>query len=77
MPVLDVFGLEFANYLAIFEIGTLKYFCLQNFPKKQKCPNLAPEMPFFDIFELEFGNNLSIFETGTLKFVCLQNFTEQ
>ena len=84
MPVLDVFGLEFANYLAIFEFGTLKYFCWQNFTKKQKCPNLTPKMPYLGIFDrkwLVLGKNckkaITIFEISTLNLVYLHKFMKK
>ena len=87
MPVLDVFGLEFANYLAIFEFGTLKYFCWQNFTKKQKCPNLTPKMPYLGIFDRKclvlafLGKNckkaITIFEISTLNLVYLHKFMKK
>ena len=51
IPGLDIFGLEFGNNLAIFEISTLKFLILQNFRKKQKSLNLRPKMLYLGVFE--------------------------
>ena len=67
MPYLGIFdqkwliwvfsGTVFRKTIVIFEISTLKFVYLQNFPKKQKCLNLGPKMPDLGIFGLEFENN--------------------
>ena len=88
MPGLDIFGLEFGNNLAIFEISTLKFLILQIFRKKQKSLNLRPKMPYLGIFEKNalFGyfwgrivvkKTIAIFELSTLKFAYLHNFMEK
>ena len=88
MPDLDIFGLEFGNNLAIFEISTLKFLILQNFTKKQKSLNLRPKIPYLDIFDKKcliwvlLGMNcckktIAIFEIRTLKLVYLHNFMEK
>ena len=53
MPYLGIFdqkwliwvfsGTVFRKTIVIFEISTLKFVYLQNFPKKQKCLNLGPK----------------------------------
>ena len=63
-----IFGLEFENTFVIFEISTLKFVYLQNFPKKQKCLNLGQKMPDLGVFGLEFENNFDTFEISTLEF---------
>ena len=62
-------GKNFKKTVVIFEIITLKFVYLQNFPKKQKCLDLGPKMPDLGIFALEFANNIVIVEISTLKFV--------
>ena len=69
MPDLGIFGLEFKNSFVIFEISTLKFVYLQNFPTRQKCLNLGPKMPDLGILGLEFKNNIVIFEISTLEFI--------
>ena len=69
MPDLSIFGLEFKNSFVIFEIRTLRFVYLQNFPTRQKCLNLGPKMPDLGILGLEFKNNIVIFEISTLKFI--------
>ena len=62
-------GKNFKKTVVIFEIITLKFVYLQNFPKKQKCLDLGPKMPDLGIFALEFANNIVIVEISTLKFL--------
>ena len=69
MSYLDIFGQEFEKTIVVFEISTLKFAYLQNFPKKQKCLNLGPKMPDLGIFGLEYENNIVIFEINTLELV--------
>ena len=69
MPYLSIFGLEFENYIVIFEMSTLKFVLLQHFRKKQKCVNLGPKMSYLGIFGLELENNIVMFEISTLEFV--------
>ena len=64
MPYLGIFdrkcliwiflGKNFKKTIVVFEISTLKFAYLQNFPKKQKCLNLGPKMLDLGIFGLEF-----------------------
>ena len=63
--------------ITIFKITTVNFASLQNFTKKQKCPNLVPEMPVLDVLNWNFGNNVAIFEISNLKFVYLQKFDEK
>ena len=79
MPFLGIFhqecliwvflGKNFRKTIVRFEISTLKFVYLQNFPKKQKCLNLGPKTPDLGNFGLKFENNIVMFEIGTLKFV--------
>ena len=62
-------GKDFKKTIVRFEISTLKFVYLQNFPKKQKCLNLGPKTPDLGNFGLKFENNIVMFEIGTLKFV--------
>ena len=48
---LRILRFEFEHIIVIFEISTLEFIQLQNFPKKQKCLNLGPKMPYLGIFE--------------------------
>ena len=69
MPDLGVFGLEFENNIALFEISTLEFVYLQNFTKKHKCLNLGPKMSDLYTLGLEFENNIVIFQIRTVEFV--------
>ena len=51
MPDLGILGLESENNIVIFEIHTLEFVELLNFPEKQKCLNLRPKKPFLSIFD--------------------------
>ena len=75
MSYLDIFGQEFEKTIVVFEISTLKFAYLQNFPKKQKCLNLGPKMPDLGIFGLEFWKTIVIFEISTLNFVKKESLT--
>ena len=66
---LAILWVEFEKNALIFEISTVAFVLLQNFPKKQKCLNLGPKMPYLGIFELEFKKTVVIFEISTLEFV--------
>ena len=44
LPDLGIFGLKFEGRIAIFEISTFEFVCLQNFAEKQKYLNLRPKM---------------------------------
>ena len=78
MPYLGIFdqkcviwfflGENFKKTIFIFEISTLKFVYLQNFPRKQKCLNLGQKMPDLGVFGLEFENNFDTFEISTLEF---------
>ena len=77
IPYLGIFGLEFENNIAIFEISTLEFVKLRNFVKKWKCVNLGQKNALFGYFgaiilkkychiwNLEFENNIAIFEIRT------------
>ena len=58
MYYLDAFGVDFLKFIVIFEIRTLKFVYLQNFPKKQKCSSLEPKMLVWSIFGLKLQNVL-------------------
>ena len=73
MSYLGIFRLEFSNTIVIFELSTLGFVELQSLGRKQKCPNLVPEMVCFGVFGLEFGNNIVRREISTVEFVSLQN----
>ena len=59
MPFLVFLGKNFRKTIVTFEIRTLKFVYLQNFMKKQKCPNLEPKMPYLGIFGWNFKKLLS------------------
>ena len=73
MSYLGIFRLEFSNTIVIFELITLGFVELQSLRRKQKWPNLVPEMVCFGVFGLEFGNNIVRREISTVEFVSLQN----
>ena len=50
MPDSDIFGLEFENYILIFEISTLKFVYLQNFVKKMKMSKFWTKNVLFRYF---------------------------
>ena len=77
MHCLDIFGLQYENDIVILEIGTFKFFYLQNLTKKQKCLNLKQEMPYLGIFELKFYKAIVIFEFSIFEFVKLQTFVKK
>ena len=63
-----LFGKNCQKIVAIFEISTLKFACLQNFTKTQKCLNLGTKRPDLGSFGVELEDNLIIFEINTLEF---------
>ena len=65
MPYLRIFGLKFLKTIVIFEISTLKFVKLQNFPKKQKCLNLGPKMPYWVFLGYNFKKLLSYLKSAT------------
>ena len=87
MPYLGIFdqkcfisvflGKTFRKTIYIFEISTLKFVYLQNFAKKQKCPNFGRKMLDLGIFRLELESNIITFEISTLEFVYLPNFAKK
>ena len=87
MPYLGIFdqkcfisvflGKTFRKAIYIFEISTLKFVYLQNFAKKQKCPNFGRKMLDLGIFRLELESNIITFEISTLEFVYLPNFAKK
>ena len=50
MPDSGIFGLEFENYILIFEISTLKFVYLQNFVKKMKMSKFWTKNVLFGYF---------------------------
>ena len=57
IPYLVIFGVEFENTVAIFEIRTLKFVKLQNFAKIQNYINLETKVPYLGNFKVNFENN--------------------
>ena len=72
-----IFGLEFENTTAIFEISVFEFVLLQSFLQKQKSLDFGQTMSDLGIFGLEFENNIVLFEIRTLNFVLLQNFSKK
>ena len=54
MANLRIFGLEFDNIIAMFQISVLEFVLLQSLLQKLKSLNLGPKMPYFGTFGLEF-----------------------
>ena len=50
MPDSGILGLEFENYILIFEISTLKFVYLQNFVKKMKMSKFGTKNVLFGYF---------------------------
>ena len=65
MPDWGIFGLEFQNYVVMFEICNLKFDCFLNFTSKQKYLNFRPKMRDLGIFDLELAYNIVMSEIGT------------
>ena len=64
-----IFGLEFENTIATFEISVLKFVLLQNFVQKQKYLNLGQKMSNLELLGLEFENDTVFFTIRTLDFL--------
>ena len=47
MPGLGIFRLQFEDNIVRYEIGTLQFVYLLNFPEKQQCLDLGPDMPYW------------------------------
>ena len=54
MANLRIFGLEFDNIIAMFQISVFEFVLLQSLLQKLKSLNLGPKMPYFGTFGLEF-----------------------
>ena len=64
-----IFGLEFENTAAIFEISVFEFVLLQSFLQKQKSLEFGQKMSDLGIFGLEFENNIVLIKISTPNFV--------
>ena len=77
MPYLGLFEREFSQTIVIFEINTLKFVNLQNFPKKNKSLKFGTKNGLFWYFWARILKNLCHIWNSTVKFVKLQNFLKK